>query len=102
MLSYTAHAVVKWLASRCIHLKYKIANIRPKLHTKNPKSPTIEGLIKKNDDSIWYLSTFKGTGSPDGLCHGGHVWINEGLKEGRGCFLLFILFWGWGSTDFSL
>jgi hypothetical protein len=71
-----------------------MANIRPKLQTKIPKSPTIEGLVKKNDDSIWYLSTFKGAGSPDGLCHGGHVWIDVGLKKGRGCFFIIYIILG--------
>ncbi len=30
-----------------LHGTYKMANIRPKLQTKNPELPTIEGLVKK-------------------------------------------------------
>ncbi len=33
---------------------------------------------------------FKGTGSPDGLGFSWHIWIDLGLKKGRGWFLTFL------------
>jgi hypothetical protein len=40
--------------------------------------------------SMFLRRTLKGTGSPDGLDSSWHIWIDLGLKKGRGWFLNFV------------
>jgi hypothetical protein len=51
-----------------------------------PQSPTHTGLFCAGTPEP-NISSFKGTGSPDGLSFGWHVWIGLGLNKRRGWFL---------------
>jgi hypothetical protein len=109
-LAYTANALTKcyrtrarcstWLPFNYTAHILKIQNAKTSNKSFLFKFVSHRQLKGKKDYRIWCLRPFKGTGSPDGLCHGGHVWIDEGLKEGRGCFLLFILYFLGGPLIF--
>jgi hypothetical protein len=57
--------------------------------TQMPSTPLVKTHWTRKK-SVKLNLNFKGTGSPDGLGFSWHIWIDLGLKKGRGWFLNFL------------